>query len=65
MPLTHWQVFFNGMGNSVNASQRNVGVNGTTISIGNITLPEVKDGKSFVDYLQNFAVDITQRAYAH
>ena len=38
--------------------------NTTSITIGSISLPEVKDGKGFVDYLQNFSADITQMAFA-
>ena len=34
-----------------------------SISIANISLPSVSNGKDFVDYLQNFSVDMTQRAY--
>ena len=50
---------------------RQVGVLGTTnnsrsttISIGNVSLPNVSDGNSFVDYLQNFSLDMTQEAYS-
>lgn len=39
--------------------------NSNNISIGNITLPEVKDGKGLVDYLQNFANDMTQQSFAY
>ena len=35
-----------------------------SIQIGSISLPEVKDGKGFVDYLQNFSADMTQLAFA-
>ena len=35
----------------------------SNISIGNINLPNVTDGQSFVDYLQNFSLDMLQRAY--
>ena len=38
--------------------------NATSITIGSISLPEVKDGKGFVDYLQNFSADMTQMAFA-
>lgn len=34
-----------------------------SIHIGSISLPEVKDGQGFVDYLQNFSADITQQSY--
>ena len=52
-------------GQTSNAKQvSNNSNNGTTITIGSISLPEVKDGKSFVDYLQNFSADITQLSYA-
>ena len=34
-----------------------------SIQIGSISLPEVKDGQGFVDYLQNFSADITQQSY--
>lgn len=37
--------------------------NNTTISIGNISLPEVKNGQDFVQYLQNFSMDLTQDSY--
>lgn len=47
-----------------NAVERTVNNNGTTISIGNISLPEVKDGNGFVEYLQNFSLDLTQKAYS-
>lgn len=36
----------------------------TTISIGNISLPNVENGEQFVDYLQNFNLDMTTLAYA-
>ena len=36
----------------------------TSISIGNISLPSVQDGNAFVDYLQNFSLDMTQAAYS-
>lgn len=35
----------------------------TTISIGNISLPNVSNGEQFVDYLQNFNLDMTTLAY--
>ena len=38
--------------------------NATNITIGSISLPQVKDGKGFVDYLQNFSNDITQMSFA-
>ena len=38
--------------------------NSTSISIGNISLPNVENGESFVDYLQNFSLDMTQAAYS-
>lgn len=34
-----------------------------SIQIGSISLPEVKDGQGFIDYLQNFSADITQQSY--
>lgn len=34
-----------------------------SIQIGSISLPEVKDGQGFVDYLQNFSADITQQSF--
>lgn len=36
----------------------------TNISIGNISLPSVQNGKDFVDYLQNFSLQMTQEAFA-
>lgn len=38
--------------------------NGTSISINSISLPSVKDGNDFVNYLQNFSTDMTQLAYS-
>ena len=38
--------------------------NSTNISIGNISLPSVQNGKDFVDYLQNFSLQMTQEAFA-
>ena len=37
--------------------------NVTNVSIGNISLPEVKNGKDFVDYLQNFNATMIQNLY--
>lgn len=37
--------------------------NSTNISIGNISLPNVENGEQFVDYLQNFNLDMTSMAY--
>ena len=34
-----------------------------SIQIGSISLPEVKDGQGFIDYLQNFSADITQQSF--
>lgn len=34
-----------------------------TITIGNISLPQVKNGADFVDYLQNFSLDMKQKAF--
>lgn len=48
-----------------NGTLKNQTQGGTQITIGSISLPEVKDGKGFVDYLQNFSADITQMAYSH
>ena len=36
----------------------------TNIQIGNISLPSVQNGKDFVDYLQNFSLQMTQEAFA-
>ena len=36
----------------------------TTISIGNINLPNVENGEQFVDYLQHFNLDMTNLAYS-
>ena len=36
----------------------------TNINIGNISLPSVQNGKDFVDYLQNFSLQMTQEAFA-
>lgn len=38
--------------------------NSTHISIGNISLPQVKNGSDFVDYLQNFSLDMKQKTFA-
>ncbi len=35
----------------------------TNITIGNISLPSVQNGKDFVDYLQNFSLQMTQEAF--
>ena len=52
-------------GQSSNAQQVSNNSNrSTSITIGSISLPDVKDGKGFVDYLQNFSTDITQLSYA-
>ena len=52
-------------GQNSNAQQvSNNSSNATNITIGSISLPEVKDGKGFVDYLQNFSADMTQLAFA-
>lgn len=45
--------------NTSNTNNRN-----TTISIGNISLPNVSNGNDFVDYLQNFSLQMTQEAFA-
>lgn len=50
------------MGSVVNTS--NTSNKNTTISIGNISLPNVSNGKDFVDYLQNFSLQMTQEAFA-
>lgn len=55
---------FNSLRGQTSASFANNGLNnGTTISIGSITLPEVKDGQGFVDYMQHFSTDITQQSF--
>lgn len=56
---------FNSLSGQINsATFANNGVNnGTTISIGSISLPEVKDGQGFVDYMQHFSTDITQQSF--
>ena len=46
------------VGQPVNNSNQSM-----SIQIGSISLPEVKDGQGFVDYLQNFSADITQQSY--
>ena len=46
------------VGQPVNNSSQSM-----SIQIGSISLPEVKDGQGFVDYLQNFSADITQQSY--
>ena len=35
----------------------------TSISIGNISLPNVTNGQDFVDFMQNFNNDITQQSF--
>ena len=47
------------VGQPVNNSNQSM-----SIQIDSINLPEVKDGKGFVDYLQNFSADMTQLAFA-
>lgn len=37
--------------------------NSTNISIGNISLPNVQNGKDFVDYLQNFSMSMIQASF--
>ena len=56
---------FNSLNGQINSAPfANNGVNnGTTISIGSISLPEVKDGQGFVDYMQHFSTDITQQSF--
>lgn len=55
---------FNSLSGQTSASFANNGLNnGTTISIGSISLPEVKDGQGFVDYMQHFSTDITQQSF--
>lgn len=46
------------VGKAVNNSNQS-----TNIQIGSISLPEVRDGQGFVDYLQNFSADITQQSF--
>nr|DAH11333.1 MAG TPA: minor tail protein [Bacteriophage sp.] len=46
------------VGQPVNNSSQSM-----SIQIGSISLPEVKDGQGFVDYLQNFSADITQQSF--
>ena len=51
------------MGNQgINMS--NTQTRSTNISIGNISLPSVQNGQDFVDYLQNFSLQMTQSAFA-
>ncbi len=47
------------VGQPVNNSNQSM-----SIQIDSINLPGVKDGKGFVDYLQNFSADMTQLAFA-
>lgn len=56
---------FNSLSGQINSAPfANNGVNnGTKISIGSISLPEVKDGQGFVDYMQHFSTDITQQSF--
>ena len=56
---------FNSLNGQINSAPfASNGVNnGTTISIGSISLPEVKDGQGFVDYMQHFSTDITQQSF--
>ena len=56
---------FNSLSGQINSAPfASNGVNnGTTISIGSISLPEVKDGQGFVDYMQHFSTDITQQSF--
>ena len=50
--------FKKSFGQTVNNSSQSM-----SIQIGSISLPEVKDGQGFVDYLQNFSADITQQSF--
>lgn len=38
---------------------------GVNITIGEVTLPEVKDANDFINSLQNFSIDMTQVAYSN
>lgn len=57
---------FNSLSGSMsNATEREITNNsGQSISIGSISLPEVKNGQDFVDYLQNFSLDMKQATFA-
>lgn len=35
----------------------------SSITIGNISLPSVQNGSQFIDYLQHFSLDMTQKSY--
>lgn len=48
---------------SASLNSSNVGKN-QNISIGEIVLPQVKNGNDFINYLQNFSMDMTQLAYS-
>ena len=52
--------FGSGNGTLVNNSNSNA----QNITIGSISLPEVKNGKDFVDYLQNFSLNMKQMSFA-
>lgn len=56
---------FNSLSGQINSAPfaNNEVNNGTTISIGSISLPKVKDGQEFVDYMQHFSTDITQQSF--
>ena len=53
-----------GMGSLSNLTPNNTS-NSQSITIGNITLPQVKDGQDFINYMQNFSVDMTTKAFAY
>ena len=48
-----------------NLNPNNTSNNSQSITIGNISLPQVKDGQDFINYLQNFSVDMTTKAFAY
>ena len=52
-------------GSRVNYSERSINNNGQNIVIENITLPQIKNGNDFVNYLKNnFVSDMTQKSYS-
>lgn len=52
----------NGLGKVFNPNTTNNNTS-NSITISNVSLPNVKDGADFISYLQNFDVDMLQRAY--
>lgn len=55
---------FHSLGDNKGTLKKDFGTsNSVQISISNLNLPQVQDGNGLVDYLQNFAMDMTQKSY--